>query len=162
MLYEVITFNLKHDVDGAKKVIADCLKQDKTKLGELDGLNLLKCYGFTTLPTELAKTEQDAVKIAEKMAFPVVMKIVSPQILHKSDAGGVKVGVKNAEEVKAAFNEIMQNAKNYDPKANLVGVLIQQMASKGQEVILGTNRYPVFGPLLMFGMGGIFVEVFKA
>ncbi|GBC59376.1 acyl-CoA synthetase [Desulfonema ishimotonii] len=159
--HHLAPFKLKHDVAGAKKIIADCLKQGKDKLGELDGLNLLKCYGFSTLPTELAKSDAEAVKIADKMEYPVVMKIVSPQILHKSDAGGVKVGMKNADEVKAAFNEIVQNAKNYSPDADIHGVLLQQMAASGKEVILGSNRYPVFGPLIMFGFGGIFVEVFK-
>jgi len=89
------------------------------------------------------------------------MKIVSPQILHKSDAGGVIVGVKTAEEAKAGFDKIIANAAKYDPNARIDGVLIVKMAPAGEEVILGATRYPVFGPLLMFGTGGIFVEVFK-
>ena len=95
------------------------------------------------------------------MAFPVVMKIVSPQILHKTDAGGVVVGLKNQEEVKKSFNLIIDNAAKYDPDAVIDGVLIQKMALAGTETILGMNRYPVFGPLLMFGLGGIYVEVFE-
>ena len=89
------------------------------------------------------------------------MKIVSADIIHKSDAGGVKINIKGAEAVTAAFNEIMANAKAYKSDAVIKGILIQQMAPKGQEVILGATRYPKFGHLLMFGSGGVFVEVFK-
>ena len=154
-------FDLHHDTNTAKQIIADCIEQGKTQLGELDGLNLLKCYGFDTLPTELSKTGNEAAEIAEKMGFPVVMKIVSPQILHKSDAGGVKVGLQNSDEVRTAFDSIVDGAKQYSADAEIHGIIIQKMASPGREVILGANRYPIFGPLIMFGFGGIFVEVFK-
>ncbi len=154
-------FRLKHDVETADEIIRECLQQGRTRLGEMDGLGLLKCYGFHVLPTELAASGDEAVTLAEKMGFPVVMKIVSPQILHKSDAGGVKVGLKDADAVRTAYDQIIAGAKNYSPDADIEGVLVQQMAPKGTEVILGANRYPVFGPLLMFGFGGIFVEVFK-
>ncbi len=158
---QLAQFKLKHDVKTARGIIERCLKEGKTRLGELDGLGLLKCYGFNILPTELARTDDEAVSIAEKMGLPVVMKIVSPQILHKSDAGGVKVGLGDADAVRGAFNEIVANARNFSPDADIHGVLVQKMAQPGNEVILGANRYPVFGPLLMFGFGGIFVEVFK-
>jgi acetyltransferase len=95
------------------------------------------------------------------MMFPVVMKIVSPQILHKSDAGGVMVGLGSREDVAKAFDKIVENASTYDPNAVIEGVLIQQLAPPGEEVIMGVNRYPIFGPLLMFGVGGIFVEIFQ-
>jgi acyl-CoA synthetase (NDP forming) len=91
----------------------------------------------------------------------VVLKIVSPQILHKSDAGGVVLGLENQEDVKKAFENIINRAGEYDPAAEITGVLVQKMAPTGSEVILGLNRYPVFGPLLMVGIGGIFVEVFQ-
>jgi acetyltransferase len=154
------SFELEHDRQRARTVIQNCLAAGKTRLGEIDGLALLDCYGFTTLPTKLSRDEEEAARIAAEIGFPVVMKIVSPQILHKSDAGGVVVGVKNAEEAKKAFARIMSNARKYDPTAVLEGVLVQQMAPTGDEVILGVNRYPV-GPLIMFGLGGIFVEIFK-
>jgi acetyltransferase len=153
-------FELEYDRDAAAAIIRRCLAGGKTRLGELDGLELLKCYGFSTLPTTLATSEEEAVRIAEEIGFPVVMKIVSPQILHKSDAGGVVVGVKSSDEARKAFSRIMKGAAQYDPKADLTGVLVQKMAVSGDEVILGVNRYAV-GPLIMFGMGGIFVEVFK-
>ena len=158
---ELAQFSLKHDTEKARQIIAECLKQGKTRLGELDGLGILKCYGFSVLPTELAKTADEAVALAEQIGFPVVMKIVSPQILHKSDAGGVKVGLNSPEAVREAFDKMLASAKAYSPDAEIEGVLIQQMASSGREVIFGANRYPVFGPLIMFGFGGIFVEVFK-
>ncbi|MFW6241397.1 MAG: acetate--CoA ligase alpha subunit [Thermodesulfobacteriota bacterium] len=159
---ELAEFRVTYDQEKASEIIQTCLAEGRTRLGELDGLDLLKCYGFNTLPTELAKDADEAVRLADQMEYPVVMKIVSPQILHKSDAGGVKVGMKTADEVRATFDEIMKNAREYSPDADIRGVLVQKMAPKdGVEVILGSNRYPIFGPLLMFGFGGIFVEVFK-
>lgn len=152
---------LQHDKDRAAQIIQSCLAADKTRLGELDGTELLKCYGFSVLPTQLAQNEDEAVKLAEDMAFPVVMKIVSSQILHKSDAGGVVVGLRTREDVKKAFNQIVEAAGQYDPNAVIDGVLVQKMAPPGDETILGMNRYPVFGPLLMFGLGGIYVELFQ-
>lgn len=159
---ELAEFRVTYDQEKASEIIQTCLAEGRTRLGELDGLDLLKCYGFNTLPTELAKDADEAVRLADQMEYPVVMKIVSPQILHKSDAGGVKVGMKTADEVRATFDEIMKNAREYSPDADIRGVLVQKMAPRdGVEVILGSNRYPIFGPLLMFGFGGIFVEVFK-
>ncbi|MGM0540483.1 MAG: acetate--CoA ligase family protein [Thermodesulfobacteriota bacterium] len=154
-------FSLTSDKGEAERIIRECLDQGKTSLGELDGTRLLKCYGFEVLPTELATSSAEAGQVAEEMGFPVVMKIVSPQILHKSDAGGVIVGIEGREEAEQGFETIMASARRYDPEAQLEGVLVQKMAPAGQEVILGLNRYPIFGPLLMFGLGGIFVEVFK-
>ncbi|MDD2388242.1 MAG: acetate--CoA ligase family protein [Desulfobacterales bacterium] len=158
---QLAEYSLEHDRKQAAQIIGKCLDRGQTYLGELDGLALLKCYGFNVLPTELSTTADEAAGIAEKIGYPVVMKIVSPQIIHKSDAGGVKVGLKTADEVRRAFDAIVANAAAYDPEAQITGVLIQKMAPSGQEVILGVNRYPIFGPLLMFGLGGVFVEVFK-
>ena len=153
-------FELQSDRAAAEAVIRGFLAAGKIRLGEIGGLELLKCYGFNTLPTKLAKDEAEAMRIAEEIGFPVVMKIVSPQILHKSDAEGVVVGVKTKEEASQVFTRIMTNAKAFDPAAVIEGVLVQQMAVRGDEVILGMNRYPV-GPLIMVGLGGIFVELFK-
>jgi acetyltransferase len=154
-------FVLQHDKQKAAEIIAHCLAEGKTHLGELEGLDILRCYGFSALPTELAESPEEAVEIAERIAYPVVMKVVSEQILHKTDAGGVVVGIENGDDVVAAFRQIIESAKKYDPNAVVKGVLVQKMASPGQEVIIGMNRYPTFGPLLMFGMGGVFVEVFQ-
>lgn len=154
-------FELQHDRQGAAKIIEDCLNAGKTHIGELEGIGLLKCYGFNVLPSKLAQSSDEAAKLAEEMGFPVVLKIVSAQILHKSDAGGVVLGLDNQEDVKRAYENIIQRAAEFDPAAEIEGVLVQKMASPGSEVILGLNRYPVFGPLLMVGIGGIYVEVFQ-
>jgi len=154
-------FDLKHDKTRAIRIIERCIEEGKSYLGELDGLDILKCYGFSVLPTYLAKDENEATDIADKIKYPVVLKIVSPQIIHKSDAGGVVTGISSNQEIKNAYNQIISGAKQFDPKAQIEGVLVQKMAPPGQEVIMGMNRYPVFGPLLMFGFGGIYVEVFQ-
>ena len=154
-------YSFKHDKENARKIITGCFNKKQMYLGEMDGLDVLKSYGFNTLPTILAQDEEEAVFHAESTGYPVVMKIVSPQIIHKSDAGGVEVGLETPEDVKTAFRKIISNAKGYNPDAVIDGVLVQKMAPAGQEVILGMTRYPVFGPLIMFGMGGIFVEIFK-
>jgi acetate---CoA ligase (ADP-forming) len=154
-------FTFSHDSDRASRIIETCIQEGQLQLGELEGLDLLACYGFKVLPTRLAESPEESAGIAEEIGYPVVMKIVSPQILHKSDAGGVRVGLATAEEVKAAHVAITRNAAAYDLKAQIRGVLVQKMAPRGEEVILGMSRYPIFGPLIMFGTGGIFVEVFQ-
>jgi acetyltransferase len=154
-------FDLRFERQKAAGIIAGHMAAGKTYLGELEGLELLACYGFNVLPTRLAVDRETAAAVAVEMGFPVVMKIVSPQIIHKSDADGVRVGIEDEEKAMAAFDVIMQNARNFAPDAQIDGVLVQKMAPKGEELILGMNRYPVFGPLLMFGIGGIFVEVFQ-
>ena len=154
-------FTFSHDSGRASQIIETCIQQGQLHLGELEGLDLLACYGFQVLPTRLAESPEEAAEISDQIGYPVVMKIVSPQILHKSDAGGVKIGLATAEQVKAAHMAITQNAAAYDPKAQIRGVLVQKMAPRGEEVILGMSRYPIFGPLIMFGTGGIFVEVFQ-
>lgn len=154
-------YNLKHDKGGAREIVESSLTAGKSYLGELEGIHLLKAYGFNVLPTVLAKTPDDAMTEADRMGYPVVMKIVSPQIIHKSDAGGVKINLGDADAVRRAFDEIVGNARAYNADARIDGVLVQKMAPKGQEVILGATRYPKFGHLLMFGSGGVAVEVFK-
>ncbi len=152
---------LEHDRNRAEQIIKDAMARGKTYIGELEGNDLLKCYGFNTLPTRLSRSPEEAAAIAGEIGFPVVMKVVSDRILHKTDAGGVKIDLDNADEVKQAFQEIMDGAARFDPDARVDGVLVQKMAPRGEEVIFGVNRYPVFGPLLMFGFGGVFVEVFQ-
>jgi acetyltransferase len=154
-------FNLEYDVERANQIIDGYLKEGKHVLGELDANELLECYGFHTLPMSLARNKDEAVKIASEVGYPVVMKIVSEDITHKTEAGGVVVGLEDAQDVKSTFEEIMQRAEDYDPDARLDGVLVQKMAPKGKEVILGLSRDPVFGHAVMFGLGGIFVEVYK-
>jgi len=154
-------FKFEHDSDRAAEIIKDSLAAGKTHIGELIGNRLLECYGFQVLPTQLAKSADEAVAVAEELGYPVVLKIVSEQILHKTDAGGVILGLNDPQKVSAGFETIIQRAQKYNSEAKIDGVLVQRMAPHGEEVILGANRYPVFGPLLMFGIGGIFVEVFQ-
>ncbi len=158
---ELAPYDLKQDKPCGRKIIESCIAEGKTYIGELEGTKLLECYGFDVLPTELATTADEAVKLADDMGYPVVMKIVSPQIIHKSDAGGVKINIGDADAVKETFETIIGNARAYNAEAQIDGVLVQKMAAKGTEVILGATRYPGFGHLLMYGTGGISVEVFK-
>ena len=144
----------------AASIISECLAAGKTHLGEIEGNEILKCYGFDVLPVRLAVSEDEAASIAEEIGCPVVMKIVSAQILHKTDAGGVVLGIKSEQEARQAFRDIVKRAKSYKPDAVIDGVLVEKTALPGEEVILGLNRYDI-GPLLMFGLGGIFVEVFQ-
>jgi acetyltransferase len=154
-------YRFHHDSAKAGAIIEDCLREGRTAIGELEGARILECYGFNVLPTRLAKDAAEAADLAEGVGFPVVMKIASPQILHKSDAGGVALDIASREAARTAFERIVANARAYEPEAEIQGVVVVKMAPAGQEVILGMSRYPDFGPLLMFGYGGIFVEVFK-
>jgi acetyl coenzyme A synthetase (ADP forming)-like protein len=158
---QLAPFQLVHDRQRAAEIIGQALAAGQTYIGELGGTELLKCYGFNVLPTELATSATEAGEAAERIGYPVVMKIVSPQIIHKTNAGGVLVGPASREAVEDGFTAIIDSAARYNPAAELKGVLIQRLAPKGLEVILGMTRYPVFGPLIMFGVGGVFVEVFQ-
>ncbi len=151
----------KVDKRKVQKIFDNVKKERRTSLLEEEGIQILRTYGFSLPKSILAKTESDAVKAAIKIRFPVVMKIVSPQIIHKSDAGGVKVGLKNDKEVRSAFREIVKNAKKYDKKALIKGVLILEMVKGGKEMIIGSKLEPGFGPVIMLGMGGIYVEILK-
>ncbi len=154
-------FDLEYDKDKAAKIIDKYIKEERLVLGELDGNEILRCYGFKTLPMTLSNSPEEAGKIADTMGYPVVMKIVSPDILHKTDAGGVIVGLEDSKSVEDAFETIMEKARTYNPDAHIEGVLVQKLAPKGKEVILGLSKDPVFGHAVMFGLGGIFVEVYK-
>lgn len=142
--------------------ILDKAKQDGRKnLLEEEGQEILRSYGLPLPKSELATNEKEAAKIAKKIGYPVVLKIASPQIIHKSDAGGVKVNLQNEKEVRAAFKEIVKNAKKYDKDATIKGVLVVEMVRGGKEMIIGSKLEPGFGPVIMLGMGGIYVEVLK-
>jgi acyl-CoA synthetase (NDP forming) len=109
----------------------------------------------------MANSAKEAAAAANEMGFPVVMKVVSADILHKSDAGAIRLGIKNKQEAVQGYDEILRSAMKYNSKAVIDGVLVEKMAPKGQEVIVGMRRDPQFGPLMMFGLGGIYVELFK-
>ncbi|HSB83415.1 MAG TPA: 4-hydroxybutyrate--CoA ligase [Nitrosarchaeum sp.] len=151
----------KVDKLKAKKIIDKVKKEKRPNLLEEEGQEVLKAYGLPLPKSALAKTEADAIKIAKQIGYPVVMKIASPQIIHKSDAGGVKVNLKNDSEITEAFKTIIANAKKYNKNAEIKGVLIVEMVKGGKELIIGSKLEPGFGPVIMLGMGGIYVEVLK-
>ncbi|HMA66760.1 MAG TPA: acetate--CoA ligase family protein [Desulfosalsimonadaceae bacterium] len=154
-------YDIRFDKARARQLVEESLSSGRSVLGEYDGAPLLACYGFHVCPMKLARNASEAGDIADELGYPVVMKVYSRQILHKSDAGGVQVNVKTRDAVEQSFTEIWENGVTYAPDAEIEGVLVQQMAPGGEEVILGVNRYPGFGHLIMFGFGGIYVELFK-
>ena len=151
------------DVDeaAARAVIAAARADGRSVLTEPEAKKVFAAYGLPVGKSMVAKSEDEAVKLASEIGYPLVMKIVSPQIIHKSDAGGVKVNIKDEAGVRAAYKTILANAKAYKADADIHGILLQSMAPLGKEVIVGSVNDPQFGPTVMFGMGGIFVEVLK-
>jgi acyl-CoA synthetase (NDP forming) len=142
-------------------IIDSIKKQGRTVLTEIEAKQVFKEIGINVVETRLAKSQKEAVALSGDIGFPVVLKIASPDITHKSDAGGVKVGLKNGTEVKKAYGKIMAAVRNKYPKAKIEGVSVQGMAKPGVEVIIGMYKDAQFGPVIMFGLGGIFVEVLK-
>jgi acetyl coenzyme A synthetase (ADP forming)-like protein len=149
------------DKTKALAVIEAARKEGRDSLTEIEAKQVFAAYDLPVTKIALAKTEDEAVELASKTGFPVVMKIVSPDILHKSDAGGVKVNVKDEAGVRDTWKTIMANVRAYKPEADIHGIAIQEMAPWGTEVILGSINDASFGPTIMFGLGGIFVEVLK-
>jgi acetate---CoA ligase (ADP-forming) len=145
----------------ALRMIAQARADGRSSLTEIEAKQVFAAYGLPIARTELATSEESAVALAKEVGFPVVMKIVSPDILHKSDAGGVKVNIKDEAACREAYRTILVNAKNYKAEAKIHGIAIQEMAPWGTEVILGSVNDATFGPTIMFGLGGIFVEVLK-
>ena len=145
----------------AREVIAAARAQGRNVLTEVEAKEVFSAYGLPVAATVLARTEDAAVTAANGIGYPVVMKIVSPDILHKSDAGGVKIDIKDDGGARSAYRAIMAAAKTYKANANIHGIAVQQMAPPGTEVILGSVDDPSFGPTVMFGLGGVFVEVLK-
>ena len=155
---------MKHfrvDTEKVKQIIYNARRSGLTNLTQDDALKVLDLYGLPVIRTETATTAIDAVEAAKRLGFPVAMKIVSPDVVHKIDVGGVKLDLKSPEEVPGAFVEIEKNVKNNLPKARIEGVLLQEYLHGGTETIIGIHRDPKFGPLLMFGLGGIYVEAYR-
>jgi len=153
---------LAADRDTATSIIDKKLEnRDQCYLPEREANEILQCYGFPVLKSVLIRDLADIDQIAEEMVFPVAMKISSPDIVHKFDAGGVKLKIKTVGNAKIAYNKIIENAHRYKADAHIEGVIMERMAKSGTEVILGAVRDPVFGPICMFGLGGTFVEAMK-
>ena len=142
-------------------MITSALKSGRTVLTEVESKQLIAQAGIPVVETKLAESKAEAIAIAKKVGFPVVLKVVSPDIIHKSDIGGVKLGLANATQVGKAYTEIMAAAKKARKKADIHGVSVQKMAKPGVEIIMGMSKDAQFGPVLMFGLGGVFVEVLK-
>lgn len=143
-----------------REIIARAKKEGRNVLLEHEAKELIAYYGIPVTRIRLAKSEDEAVEAAQKIGFPVVMKIVSPDVLHKSDVGGVKVNLME-KDVRKAYKEIIESVKARIPSARVTGILVQEFAPKGLELIIGLIRDPQFGPTVMFGLGGVFVEIYR-
>jgi acyl-CoA synthetase (NDP forming) len=142
-------------------IIDQMKKEGRSQLTEVESKNLLSEAGIPVTETKLARNKKEVLSICKETGFPVALKIVSPNIIHKSDAGGVKLDLKNSTQVNKAYGDMLESIKKKFPQAHIEGVSVQRMASSGVEVIVGMSKDPQFGPLLMFGLGGVLVEVLK-
>ena len=145
----------------ASTIVDRARAEGRTILTEIEAKEMLEAGGIPVSPARLARTKDEAATIARELGFPVVLKIVSPQITHKSDVGGVALGLQSPEDVSAAFERITASAKQAVPDATIDGVAVQRMEKPGVEVIVGVTKDPQFGPVMMFGLGGVLVEVLK-
>ncbi|MFH0977699.1 MAG: bifunctional acetate--CoA ligase family protein/GNAT family N-acetyltransferase [Candidatus Woesearchaeota archaeon] len=164
LLYETpatIPHAFKPDTEKNRALIQKIVSENRFVLTEMESKQLVANYGIPVTKHAVARSPADAAKIAAKIGFPVVMKILSQDIIHKTNVGGVKVGIKSAAEAKSAFTQIISSAKKAMPKARIEGVFVEKMVSKKYELLIGAKKDPLFGPVIVFGMGGVAVEVFK-
>lgn len=145
----------------AEKIFTKAKEKSEANLTTEETREVLSAYGFSLPQRIVTETSREAISAANSLGYPVVMKIVSPDILHKTDVGGVKVGITEKSQVARSFENLISNAKRFMPEALILGVTVEEMIAPGKEVVLGSSRDPSFGPLLMFGLGGIYVEVLK-
>jgi acyl-CoA synthetase (NDP forming) len=143
------------------EILKQARKENRTQLTEIESKQLIKEAGIPVAEAKLAQTKTEAISLSKKMGFPVVLKIVSPDVIHKSDSGGVELGLASVAQVGKAYSKILSAIKKHYPKAKIQGVSVQKMARPGVEVIIGMTKDAQFGPVLMFGLGGILVEVLK-
>jgi acetyltransferase len=149
------------DVDAQRvgDILATAIASGRSRLSEMDALSLLAAYGVPVVPSRPATTAEEAIRAAQAVGFPVVLKVMAPELSHKSDIGGVIVGLQSQREVRGAYHEIMDRLAEGGVGGDRVeGVLVQEMVTGGRETIIGTAFDPSFGPLIMFGLGGIYVE----
>jgi len=154
---------MRYDVDktAVANLFAEVRKDGRTTIGDAEAQVILKAYGIRTPLSDVGATPDEAVALCNEIGYPVVMKIASPDILHKSDVGGIIVNVKDDDEAREAFDTLIERAKAHKPDAVVWGAQVQEMVTDAREIIIGMNRDPQFGPLVMFGLGGIYVEVLK-
>ncbi len=149
------------DTAAVRKVLDEARAQGRVSIGDAEARAILEAYGFPLPPSHLAATPEEAVAAAEEMGYPVVLKVASPDILHKTDVGGVRLNLRSPADVRDAFDLIIYRASRYVPGARIWGCLVQKMVPPGREVLIGMSRDPQFGPLVAFGLGGIYVEALK-
>jgi acetate---CoA ligase (ADP-forming) subunit beta len=143
------------------RVVDAARKEGRYLLTEIEAKQLLKQAGLNVVETKLARSEDEAIAISRDLGFPVVLKVASADVVHKTDAGGVKLNLKTSAQVAKAYEDIMKSVKDKYPEARVQGVSVQKMAKPGVEVIIGMSKDPQFGPVIMFGLGGVWVEVLK-
>ena len=148
-------------VNMARGLLEETRKSGRKILTEYEAKAVLRAFGIPTTEDRLAHTVEEAEAFASKIGFPVVLKISSPDIVHKSDAGCVRIGLSSPQEVASAYREILNNASKYNPNAHIMDISVQKMVPKGHEVIVGSKKDPTFGQVVMFGLGGIFTELLK-
>jgi acetyltransferase len=156
---ELETFGAEQD--EVRKIFERVRAEGRVAIGDAEAREIMEAYGIPTPRTVLTRSPDEAARVADEIGFPVVIKIASPDILHKTDVGGVKLNVTNPTDVRDAFELMVYRANRYMPDADIWGCLVQEMVQGGKEVIAGMNRDPHFGPLMMFGLGGIYVEVLR-
>jgi acyl-CoA synthetase (NDP forming) len=142
-------------------IIEQARNEGRVVLTEVESKELLAQAGIAVTPTRLAVSKKDAVSLSREFSFPVVLKIVSPDIVHKSDAGGIRLGLENAAQVEQAYEELAGGIKSKNPHAGITGVSVQPMIQQGVEIIIGMSKDAQFGPVLMFGLGGVWVEILE-
>ncbi len=149
------------DYERAKAVISQALAEGRRALTPAEAADVAVAYGIPVPKKPIVTSEDEAVKAAEEVGYPVVLEVESPQIIHKTEVGGIKVGLKSPEEVRAAYREMLESVRRHAPEATIRGVIVRRMIPQGKEVIIGMHRDPVFGPLIMFGSGGVLVELIR-
>ncbi len=147
--------------DEVRRILDEVRADGRLTLGEVEARGVIAAYGIPLPQSTLARTSEEAIEIAEAIGFPVALKVASPDILHKSDVGGIKLDLRDADDVRDAFDLIMYRCLKHMPDAEIWGTLVQEMINPGKEVIVGMSHDPQFGPLILFGLGGIYVEVLK-
>lgn len=157
--FPIEDFNV--DKGRVKKIFYQCQNEGRLELGEMEAIEILEAYDIRMPKAELACDIDEAKEIAGRIGYPLVLKIVSPNILHKTDVGGVKIGIDNEKELEENYNQILFSASKYMPDANIRGILVQEFIKDKKETIIGMSEDPQFGPMIMFGLGGIYVEALK-
>lgn len=157
--FPIEDFNV--DKGRVKKIFYQCQSEGRLELGEMEAREILEAYDIRIPKAELACDIDEAKEIAGRIGYPLVLKIVSPNILHKTDVGGVKIGIDNEKELEENYNQILFSVSKYMPDANIRGILVQEFIKDKKETIIGMSEDPQFGPMIMFGLGGIYVEALK-